>query len=206
MGRTSSPESGPVGSGQGAASRSQGTRGGRASPGYWDRRRPRYLFTGLMRCGVCGGGVVTWNRVRIGCANARNKGTCTNKTAMRRDGLETTVLEGLQHRLMDPALMEEFCRRLHAPAERAQLRAQRREGRSQGGARQGQPRSRPPRPGAARRPAPRARSRTGWRSSRPGRRCWKRSSPRARMSRRQSTRTWPAPTAIASPTAYCARA
>jgi site-specific DNA recombinase len=79
----------------------QGARGGGASPGYWDRRRPRYLFTGLMSCGVCGGGVVTWNRLRIGCANARNKGTCSNKTTMRRDDLEATVLEGLQHRLMD---------------------------------------------------------------------------------------------------------
>jgi len=27
------------------------------APGYWDRRRPRYLFTGLMRCAVCGGGI-----------------------------------------------------------------------------------------------------------------------------------------------------
>jgi site-specific DNA recombinase len=87
----------------------QGTRGGGASPGYWDRRRPRYLFTGLMRCGVCGGGVVTWNRVRIGCATARNKGTCSNKTTMRRDDLEAAVLEGLQHRLMDPDLMAVFC-------------------------------------------------------------------------------------------------
>jgi site-specific DNA recombinase len=82
---------------------------GPGSAGYWDRRRPRYLLTGLMTCGVCGGGVVTWNRVRVGCANARNKGTCTNKRTMRRDELETTVLEGLQHGLMDPALMDVFC-------------------------------------------------------------------------------------------------
>jgi site-specific DNA recombinase len=87
----------------------QGTRSGGSRPGYWDRRRPRYLFTGLMRCGVCGGGVATWNRIRIGCVNARNKGTCTNKTTMRRDDLETAVLEGLQHRLMDPDLMAVFC-------------------------------------------------------------------------------------------------
>jgi site-specific DNA recombinase len=87
----------------------QGTRSGEGAPGYWDRRRPRYLFTGLMTCGVCGGGAVTWNRVRIGCANARNKGTCTNKRTMRRDDFEAAVLEGLQHRLMDPALMDIFC-------------------------------------------------------------------------------------------------
>jgi hypothetical protein len=52
---------------------------------------------------------VTWNGVRIGCANARNKGICSNKTTMRRDDLEAAVLEGLQHRLMDPDLMAVFC-------------------------------------------------------------------------------------------------
>jgi DNA invertase Pin-like site-specific DNA recombinase len=87
----------------------QGNRSRGSGPGYWDRRRPRYLFTGLMRCGMCDGGVATWNRVYVGCVNARNKGTCTNRTTTRRDDLETAVLEGLQHRLMDPDLMAVFC-------------------------------------------------------------------------------------------------
>ena len=96
-------------------------RGSGGAPGYWDRRRPRYLFTGLMRCAVCGGGIVNFNKVYIGCANARNKGTCDNKATMRRDDLETAVLEGLQHRLMEPARTKIFCEeyaramnRLHA--------------------------------------------------------------------------------------------
>ena len=76
---------------------------------YWDRRRPRFLFTGLMRCGVCGGGVINFNKVRIGCATARNKGTCSNKTTMLRSDLEALVLDGLQHHLMDPALVDVFC-------------------------------------------------------------------------------------------------
>ena len=89
-------------------------------PGYWDRRRPRYLFAGLMRCAGCGGRIVNFNKVYIGCANARNKGTGDNKATMRRDDLETIVLEGLQHRLMEPArtkiFYEEYARamnRLH---------------------------------------------------------------------------------------------
>jgi site-specific DNA recombinase len=91
------------------------------TPGYWDRRRPRYLFTGLMRCAVCGGGIVNFNKIYIGCANARNKGTCDNKATMRRDDLESAVLDGLQHRLMEPARTKIFCEeyaramnRLHA--------------------------------------------------------------------------------------------
>ena len=77
---------------------------------YWDRRRPRFLFTGLMRCGVCGGGVINFNKVRIGCATARNKGTCSNKTTMLRADLEALVLDGLQKHLMEPELTELFCR------------------------------------------------------------------------------------------------
>ena len=72
------------------------TRTGKKSQGYWDRRRPHYLFSGLMRCGCCGGGMVVLNAERIGCANARNKGTCDNRQTIRRDALEATVLEGLQ--------------------------------------------------------------------------------------------------------------
>lgn len=77
--------------------------------GFWDRRRPRYLFSGVMTCGACGGGFTNLNAVRVGCANARNKGTCDNRRTLRRDVLEATVLDGLQHHLMDPALSEIFC-------------------------------------------------------------------------------------------------
>ena len=91
------------------------------APDYWDRRRPRYLFTGLMRCAVCGGGIVNFNKRYIGCANARNKGTCENHATMRRGDLETAVLDGLQNRLMEPARTKIFCEeyaramnRLHA--------------------------------------------------------------------------------------------
>jgi DNA invertase Pin-like site-specific DNA recombinase len=96
-------------------------RTGGETPGYWDRRRPRYLFTGLMRCAVCGGGIVHFNKAYIGCANARNKGTCDNKAIMRREDLEGAVLDGLQNRLMEPARTKIFCEeyaramnRLHA--------------------------------------------------------------------------------------------
>ena len=86
-----------------------------AAPGYWDRRRPRYVLTGLMRCAVCGSGIVNFNKVYIGCANARNKGTCDNKATMRRDDLESAVLDGLQHRLMEPTRTRIFCENMRAP-------------------------------------------------------------------------------------------
>ena len=81
----------------------------KAKNGYWDRRRPRYLLSGLMTCGVCGGGVVHINAERVGCFNARDKGTCSNLVTLRRDELETLVLDGLEKHLMEPALVETFC-------------------------------------------------------------------------------------------------
>jgi site-specific DNA recombinase len=82
---------------------------GKKAPGFWDRRRPRTLFSGLMKCGCCGGGFIKINHDYFGCATARNKATCNNLTAIRRDVLEETILSGLQHHLMDPALIEIFC-------------------------------------------------------------------------------------------------
>jgi hypothetical protein len=74
-----------------------------------------------MRCAVCGGGIVHFNKVYISCANARNNGTCDNKGTMRHDDLESSVLDGLQNRLMEPARPKIFCEeyaramnRLHA--------------------------------------------------------------------------------------------
>jgi len=77
---------------------------------FWSQQRPRYLFSGLMRCGACGGGYSKISATAFGCSTARNKGptACTNRLTIRRDVLEQTVLEGLATRLMDPALFAEF--------------------------------------------------------------------------------------------------
>jgi site-specific DNA recombinase len=75
-----------------------------------DRRRPRYLFSGLLRCGVCGGGFVKYSHDRLGCATARTKGTCDNMLTIKRPFVEACVLNGLRHHLMDPARTELFCR------------------------------------------------------------------------------------------------
>ncbi len=71
-------------------------------------RRPVYLFSGLLRCGACGGGYILVNARHYGCANARNRGTCTNRLSIRRDVLEATVLDGLREHLMHPDLVAEF--------------------------------------------------------------------------------------------------
>ena len=77
---------------------------------FWSKQRPRYLFSGLMRCGVCGSGFSKVSAAHFGCSTARNKGAtaCTNLLTLRRDRLEATVLDGLANRLMDPDLFKVF--------------------------------------------------------------------------------------------------
>jgi site-specific DNA recombinase len=43
----------------------------------WDRRRPRYLLSGLVKCGACDGGYVQISKTHLGCATSRNKGTAS---------------------------------------------------------------------------------------------------------------------------------
>lgn len=75
---------------------------------YWDRRRPRYLLSGLLTCGACGGGYSKISATQFGCSAARDRGTCGNRLNIRRDVLEATVLDGLRTRLMGPELFKVF--------------------------------------------------------------------------------------------------
>ncbi len=75
----------------------------------WDRRRPRYLLSGLTKCGCCGGGYVQISGTHLGCATARNKGLCDNRQAISRAALEATILNALKKHLMAPNLFKEFC-------------------------------------------------------------------------------------------------
>ena len=77
--------------------------------GIWERRRARYLLSGLTRCGVCGGGFSMISATHVGCSTARNKGTCSNRVAIKRAELEERVLGALKNKLMDPQLFSEFC-------------------------------------------------------------------------------------------------
>jgi site-specific DNA recombinase len=74
----------------------------------WQHRRPKHLFSGLIKCAECGGGVSLVSRVYYGCSTRRNKGTCKNRLTVRLDRLEEAVLLGLQERLLTPELTKAF--------------------------------------------------------------------------------------------------
>ena len=81
----------------------------RKAMAFHEKQRPRMLLSYLLRCGVCGGGFSKVSKEHYGCSTARNKGTCHNRLTIRQDELEGLVIAALQERLMDPALLKEFC-------------------------------------------------------------------------------------------------
>lgn len=77
----------------------------------WDRRLPKFLFSGLMNCGCCGSGFSKISKEAFGCSAARKKGpaVCTNMATIRRQDLEGAVLDALENHLMDEEAVEIFC-------------------------------------------------------------------------------------------------
>jgi DNA invertase Pin-like site-specific DNA recombinase len=72
----------------------------------------RYLLSGLMRCGLCGGNinVATSNPTRYGCSNHRNRGkeACSNRATIQQRELEQAFLAALADSLRAGDLREEM--------------------------------------------------------------------------------------------------
>ncbi len=81
---------------------------------FWEHRRARHLFTGLMVCAECGGSMIAAGKDYMACDHARNQGTCSNKRGIKRNKIEEAVLVTLKSNLMQPHLVEEFIRAFHA--------------------------------------------------------------------------------------------
>ena len=95
------------------AEMSRATRPDRKQIDFWRHQRPRYLLSGLMKCGACGASYTKYGVNRFACAAARDRATCTNHHTIRGDDVEKAILRGLKTRLMDPSLFEEFSSRIH---------------------------------------------------------------------------------------------
>jgi hypothetical protein len=73
------------------------------------RARPKYLFSGLTRCGTCGGGFTLSSRGFLICFNAWSRGTCANKRRIKREEVESRVLRAMRERFFDPGAFKAFC-------------------------------------------------------------------------------------------------
>jgi site-specific DNA recombinase len=82
---------------------------------YQVQRRPG-LFSGLLKCGDCGGTYTTYTGARLICANHREKGTCSNGRTPLRAEVETKVLETLRDQLLSPEAVASYVRAYHRAA------------------------------------------------------------------------------------------
>ncbi len=94
-----------------------------------ERRTPKHMFSGLVRCGCCGASYTIKNREQLACAAHREKGTCTNNRTIRVSELERRVLDGIKRRLLAPEAIAECLAEYHA--ERRRLMAKARQERQQ---------------------------------------------------------------------------
>ena len=71
-------------------------------------RRSKFLLSGLLECGACGGGYTIVSQDRYGCANRKNRGSCNNSKTIKRQDIEKRVLSGLKHKLLEPKALSKF--------------------------------------------------------------------------------------------------
>lgn len=78
----------------------------------------KYLFSGPLCCGICGGAYTVINgkapNVRYGCPNHRFRETCTNQVTILRTRLEQQLITALSNNLLDSRLEEERTREFAA--------------------------------------------------------------------------------------------
>jgi DNA invertase Pin-like site-specific DNA recombinase len=74
----------------------------------------KYLFSGLLKCGVCGGNmtITTTDPPRYGCTRHRNQRTCLNKATILVEALERQFVSALTEKLQSETFREELVQAL----------------------------------------------------------------------------------------------
>lgn len=77
-------------------------------------RDPKYLFSGLLKCGKCGSNFIMAGRDHYACASRLNGGeaACDNDAYLRRSQIEPGLLAGIKRELSAPEVLEEIVRRV----------------------------------------------------------------------------------------------
>jgi hypothetical protein len=84
----------------------------------------RYLFSGVLTCGECGGSMVIATGsgkrgyVKYGCHAHKHNGMCENKLMIRQDRLEEQMLAAIERRILNPATLDYVVRRCAEEVEK----------------------------------------------------------------------------------------
>jgi site-specific DNA recombinase len=96
-------------------------------------KRPMRIFSGLIKCGSCGGGMYSNGTdkkgIRLQCSAFRESGTCDNGRRVYLDVIETKALDGLRQHLAHPKVITEFVDAYNAERKRLKKEANQDRGR-----------------------------------------------------------------------------
>src|SRR6185437_4011573 len=75
-----------------------------AEDSHWaaPKGKPKYLLSGLLRCGVCGAHYVIANAHEYSCSAYIDGRACKNGIRVRRDVLERSILDPVRRELLAP--------------------------------------------------------------------------------------------------------
>lgn len=77
----------------------------RSGPHLYQRRRPKRLLSGLLRCSECGGSFSVVNDERMRCSTLANSKGCTNTRTVKVGEVEERILTALQNYLLAPEMV-----------------------------------------------------------------------------------------------------
>jgi site-specific DNA recombinase len=77
-------------------------------------RKPKFLFSGLLNCGICGARLVMADRTHYACSSRVNGGAaaCASDVRIRRQIIESGLLAGIKNDLLAPDVMAEVRRQV----------------------------------------------------------------------------------------------
>jgi len=90
-------------------------------------RAPKRVFSGLIKCGCCGGGMASNGSdrkgVRLQCTTYKESGSCTNSRRVYLDDIEALAIKGLRQNLAHPDVISEFVDSYNAERKRLKKEA-----------------------------------------------------------------------------------
>lgn len=87
-----------------------------AEDGNWaaPKGKPKYLLSGLLRCGECGAHYVIANRHEYGCSSHIDGRACGNNIRVRRESLEDSILGPVRRELLSPERIAKMAKEMQA--------------------------------------------------------------------------------------------
>jgi site-specific DNA recombinase len=91
----------------------------RTQPANDDKRfktggRPKFLLSGLLVCDVCGAHYTITDQRSYGCSSHHDGRACSNSVRVRRDRIETILLDPIRRELLTPERVEQMAREMQA--------------------------------------------------------------------------------------------